>query len=119
VAPCAFHTATLLPTGDVLISGGVDAAGNPVATAEVYRGPPIQKIAPVLTWATPAPVGHGAALGSAQLNATANVPGTFTYSPPAGTILAAGTHTLSVTFVPTNTIHFTAVTATVTLTVTP
>ncbi len=118
-APRAFHTATLLPTGDVLIAGGVDASGSPLPTAEVYRGPPIQRIAPVLTWATPAPIAHGTALDSPQLNAPSTVPGTFTYTPPAGTVLAAGSQTLSVTFVPSDTVHYTTITATVTLTVTP
>ena len=35
-----------------------------------------------------------------QLDATASVPGTFVYTPPAGTVLCAGTQTLSVTFTP-------------------
>ena len=56
---------------------------------------------PVLTWPTPAAVPFGTALGSAQLDATASVPGTFTYTPAAGTILGAGANqTLSVTFAP-------------------
>lgn len=118
-APRAFQTQTLLPDGSVLITGGVDANGNLVATAEVYRGPPIQKTTPVLTWATPAPIAHGTPLSSAQLNATANVPGTFIYTPPAGTVLAAGSQTLSVLFTPTDTIHHTTTTATVMLTVAP
>ncbi|MGH7841128.1 MAG: Kelch repeat-containing protein [Candidatus Binataceae bacterium] len=33
----AEHTATLLPNGDVLIAGGFDTTGNPVATAELYN----------------------------------------------------------------------------------
>ena len=43
-----------------------------------------------------------------QLNATvpAEVVGTFTYLPPSGTVLGAGTHTLSVTFTPTNTADY-------------
>jgi hypothetical protein len=40
------------------------------------------------------------------LNATANTPGTFVYSPGEGTFLAAGTQTLSVTFTPADTTHF-------------
>jgi hypothetical protein len=103
----------------VLITGGLDASGNPVATAEVYRGPPIQKTTPALTWTTPASIAHATPLGSAQLNATANVPGTFVYNPPAGTILAAGSQTLTATFTPTDIIRYTAATASVTLTVTP
>jgi len=57
-----------------------------------------------LTWANPAPITYGTALGSTQLNATDNAPGggTFTYTPAAGTVLSAGTSTLSVTFTPLN-----------------
>jgi len=114
--PRAFYTSTLLPNGDVLIIGGLDASGNPIGTAEVYHGPPVQKITPSLTWPTPAAIAHGTPLSSAQLNATASVPGKFTYSPPAGTVLAAGSQTLSVLFTPTDTIHYTTATSTVTLT---
>ncbi len=53
-----------------------------------------------ITWANPPDIVYGTALGPAQLNASASMPGTFTYSPPAGTCLPAGPHTLSVTFTP-------------------
>jgi len=33
----AMHTATLLPNGDVLIAGGMDANGKPQALAEIYN----------------------------------------------------------------------------------
>jgi sugar lactone lactonase YvrE len=57
-------------------------------------------------------------LGAAQLNATANVPGTFWYTPPAGTALTPGSQmTLSTVFTPTDTINYTTATASVTLTV--
>ncbi len=58
---------------------------------------------PILNWATPAAITYGAALGSAQLNATANVSGSFTYSPAAGAVLPAGAHTLTATFTPSDT----------------
>jgi hypothetical protein len=61
------------------------------------------KIFPVLTWAAPASITYGKALGAIQLNATADVPGVFTYNPPAGTILTAGqSRTLSAVFTPTD-----------------
>ena len=44
------------------------------------------KIAPTITWPTPAPIMYGTALSATQLDATASVPGTFVYSPPAGTV---------------------------------
>jgi hypothetical protein len=54
-----------------------------------------------VTWATPASIPYGAPLSGTQLDATANTAGTFVYTPPAGTILGVGTHTLAVTFTPT------------------
>ena len=55
---------------------------------------------PTLTWITPAAVNEGTTLSSTQLNATASVSGTFTYSPPSGTVLKRGNQVLKVTFVP-------------------
>lgn len=73
---------------------------------------------PVITWATtPAAITYGTALSATQLDATASVSGTFAYSPAAGTVLAAGSQTLSVTFTPTNTAEYTVATAGVVLTV--
>ncbi len=57
-------------------------------------------VTPVLTWATPAAITYGTALSDIQLNATANVAGTFTYTPAAGTVLNAGAQPLSVIFTP-------------------
>ena len=76
----------------------------------------IDRAAPVVTWNAPAAVVHGTALGGAQLNATANVAGTFSYSPAAGTILPAGSQTLGVTFTPSSP-NYTVATASVPLTV--
>jgi mono/diheme cytochrome c family protein len=56
---------------------------------------------PTLTWNPPAAITYGMALTTAQLSATANVSGTFSYNPAVGTILQAGPgQRLSVTFVP-------------------
>jgi len=53
-----------------------------------------------VTWATPMAIADGTPLSSTQLNAAGNTEGTYVYTPPAGTVLAAGSHTLSVTFTP-------------------
>jgi outer membrane protein OmpA-like peptidoglycan-associated protein len=55
-----------------------------------------------LTWSTPSSVVYGTNLSATQQNATANVAGVFVYTPASGTRLPVGTHTLSVTFTPTN-----------------
>ena len=67
---------------------------------------------PVITWPKPADITYGTALGLGQLNATANVPGTFAYNPPAGTVLsAAAIQPLSVTFTPDNPVLYDPTTA--------
>ena len=66
----------------------------------------ITKATPALTWATAQPIAYFTALSSTQLDATANVSGTFSYSPSAGTLLTAGTRTLSVSFTPSTAIVF-------------
>ena len=69
-----------------------------------------------ITWSNPSPITYGTALSGTQLNATANTPGTFVYSPPTGTVLNAGNgRVLSVTFTPTDTANYSAATATVTI----
>jgi alpha-L-arabinofuranosidase/2-keto-3-deoxy-6-phosphogluconate aldolase len=77
----------------------------------------VNKIVPTITWATPAPISSGTALSATQLNATASVPGTFIYSPAAGTVLSAGTTTLNVTFTPTDSANYSTKTASVSLVV--
>src|SRR5690606_38276981 len=73
---------------------------------------------PNVTWSNPETITYGTGLSATQLNATARVPGTFTYTPAIGTLLNAGANqTLSVTFVPTNTIDYNTVVRTVQITV--
>jgi hypothetical protein len=80
-------------------------------------------ITPTITWPAPASITSGTALSATQLNATASETeiaglntsspsggtglyttvqpaGTFTYNPPAGTVLSPGAQTLTVTFTP-------------------
>src|SRR4029079_1176827 len=92
-----------------------DAANYTTATKTVSIN--VLKAMPVITWTTPADIAYGTALSATQLNATANVPGGFVYNPTAGTVLDAGTHTLSLTFTPTDAANYAVATATVSLTV--
>lgn len=82
------------------------------------RVTPVKQL-PTITWTTPSAITNPTPLSATQLNATANVPGTFTYAPAAGTVLAAGTQTLMVTFTPTDTTTYSTAEATTTLTVNP
>ncbi|MGA3133029.1 MAG: FG-GAP-like repeat-containing protein [Terracidiphilus sp.] len=75
----------------------------------------VKQATPVITWPTPAAIVYGTPLSATQLNATANVPGTFVYSPAAGTVLGLGNQSLGVTFTPTDTTDYTTATASVTL----
>ena len=95
-----------------------NATGNFTGTSGA-QGWAITKANPVITWATPAAITYGTALGATQLNATATVPGTFVYSPAAGAVLSAGAQTLSVTFTPTDGTDYNTATQTVSLTVNP
>ena len=77
------------------------------------------KTNPTITWANPAPIKFGTALGASQLSAVFSVPGTCRYSPAAGAVLSVGTHTLSVTCVPTDGNSYNSITKTVTIEVQP
>jgi hypothetical protein len=68
----------------------------------------VAKATPAITWASPAGITYGTALGAAQLNATANVPGTFVYTPPVGTVLTVGTQTLHAAFTPNDAANYNA-----------
>jgi hypothetical protein len=65
-------------------------------------------ITPTITWPAPSPIEYGAPLSGTQLNATANVPGTFAYSPLLGSVLPIGSQTLNVLFTPTSSIYNTS-----------
>ncbi len=79
----------------------------------------IPKSVPVITWNNPADISFGTLLSATQLNATANVPGDFVYTPPIGTKLNIGENQeLSVTFTPTDDLTYSTATKTVQINVT-
>ena len=91
----------------------VDGGGNSGVTVDPANFNFSTLLTPVLTWADPADITYGTALDGTQLDATASVPGSFVYTPAAGTVLSAGANeTLSVTFTPTDTTDYGPVTAT-------
>jgi len=111
---------TVLTVGSHLITATftpTDTADYSVTTATVMLV--VTQANAVITWTTPAAISYGTALSSAQLDATANVAGSFSYSPASGTVLAVGSHTLTATFTPTDTTDYAVTTATVTLVVNP
>ena len=75
----------------------------------------VAKATPSVTWPGPERIRHGTALSRVQLNATASVPGTFTYTPRRGEVLPPGRHTLSAIFTPADAFNYTVVEATVPL----
>ena len=62
---------------------------------------------PTLSWSTPASIYYGTPLGSTQLDATSNAPGTFAYTPAIGTVLPVGSNTLNAVFTPTDPTSYT------------
>jgi len=92
------------------------ATGNYTGTSGAVAWS-IGKATPTITWATPAPILVGTALGVTQLNATADVPGTFIYNPAAGAVLPLGLQNLNVAFTPTDTANYTNATAQQTITI--
>lgn len=112
---------TLLPVGDaqpLTVEFTPDDIGNlDVTSATVFID--VLRADPIITWENPDSIVFGTLLDDTQLNATANVAGTFVYSPAAGTMLDVGDDQfLSVTFTPIDTTNFNVVTASVPIDVT-
>ena len=94
--------------------GGVTLAGSTSNPQTLNVG----KATPTIDWQNPADIIYGTALSSAQLNATASVPGTFVYSPAAGIVLNAGNgQSLSVVFTPADATNYNGANRTVSINV--
>jgi hypothetical protein len=104
--------------GDILMAhADYWQANNPTIVA-IYQAAGVTAptpTSPTITWPSPAAISFGTALSAAQLDASANTSGTFTYTPASGAILPAGMQTLSVTFTPSDATSYRSVTASVTL----
>jgi hypothetical protein len=93
----------------------VETAGSAPVQASVSIT--VTKAIPAIKWPAPAVIACGTALSDTQLKATASVPGKFDYTPPAGEVLTAGKHELSVTFTPADTANYAPARTTVSATV--
>jgi hypothetical protein len=91
---------TSLGVGTHSITATYAGDTNFLTSTSSASGVTVGKATPVVTWATPSPISYETLLSSDQLNATASVPGTFSYNPSALTLLTVGSHTLAVTFTP-------------------
>src|SRR5262252_2229930 len=110
-----WNTETALNGAHTLSAVARDDAGN-TATASTVSVTVFNAQTPIITWPPPQRLVLGTALSAAQLNATANTPGTFVYTPPAGTVLPAGLgQTLSTVFTPNDSVAFKSATASVTI----
>ena len=77
----------------------------------------VNQAKPVAAWATPAAITYPTPLSATQLDATASVPGTFSYSEPFGTVLAAGSYSVTAAFTPTDSVDYQSATLTRTIVV--
>lgn len=78
------------------------------------------KIDPVISWETPVDISFGTLLSTTQLNATADVPGTFFYTPAIDTKLNEGNNQeLKVDFTPTDASMYNPASKTVSINVLP
>lgn len=80
------------------------AQGGANGTGVVFR---LAKRKPELSWREPAAITLGTPLSAAQLDATANIPGNFRYTPDLGTVLPVGRgQKLSVDFTPADNVSY-------------
>jgi hypothetical protein len=121
--PATISGNTLTITGAGFIQIAANQAGNSnyLAAPQVTQGIRVNPATPGIVWSAPGVINYGTALSATQLNATAtgvtgsSLPGTFTYSSALGTVLLPGTQTLTVNFLPTDSVDYLTNSATVTI----
>jgi uncharacterized repeat protein (TIGR01451 family) len=130
----AAGSATTDASGVATLSGvslaGVNAGNYPTGVGASFAGDSsylasnttgalsVAKANTSVTWSNPADIIYGTALSATQLNASGSVPGSYVYTPAAGTILASGNgQPLHVDFTPTDTTNYNGSTADVSINV--
>ena len=108
-APTLYGPDSNRPTnvGTYTVTVTVAADSNCNGASSVPTAFTIDKGTPLITWITPGSINADMPLGDVELNATSGgVAGSFVYDPSSGTLLSAGTQTLSVQFTPANTANY-------------
>jgi len=103
-----------LATGTCTLTASTLASSNYLAS----HGSPqsfVVQITPSLHWTKPKPFTYGTPLSPLQLDAGASVLGLFVYSSPAGTVLSAGSHTMTATFYPWDSTNYASVSISTTM----
>ena len=111
-------TGTVLPAGPHVLSVTFQPNSNDYNNATASVTLTVVPATPSISWPAPASIAFGTPLSGANLNASASIPGSFSYSPAAGAMLHAGTQTLTVTFTPTDAVNYTSATATTSIEIT-
>jgi hypothetical protein len=90
--PATINGGPITLTGAGLVTVRASQSGDATfaPAQDIDRSFVVNKATPVITWVKPAAIAAGTPLGSAQLNATANVLGSFSYYPTPGAMLGAG-----------------------------
>ncbi len=117
-------TCTVGTTGNVAFRAYGNCTLTPsVAASATYAastGAPssfVVQLTPALHWTKPKPFTYGTPLSPLQLDAGASVLGIFVYSPPNGTVLSAGSHTMTATFYPWDSTSYASASISTTMTV--
>ena len=105
--PSCATTATGTPPVGTYLTTCVGAVDPNYDIVYVTGDLSVTQATPNFTWQVPGPISVGTPLDSTQLDATADVAGTFAYSPAAGTSFSdPGQYSLSATFTPSDQLDY-------------
>ncbi len=101
-----FGQVTIVGAGTTTITVSQAGNNNYNAASSVTQTLTVAKATPSIFWMDPAPISYGTPLSVTELNASSSVDGSFSYSPTNGTVLNAGTNTLTAVFTAANTNNY-------------